>query len=80
MVKAMSELERLDPRLFKEANWVDGPKSRTPEERERWKNAKGAEKLAMEARIPGLFPRELRVPTDTPPRSGWNYEWEGGKS
>ena len=33
------------------------------------------EKKAVEARIRGLFPRELRMPTDTPPKNGWTYDF-----
>ncbi|KAK0456133.1 hypothetical protein EV421DRAFT_1750632 [Armillaria borealis] len=37
---------------------------------------KASELKALDARIHGLFPREMRIPTDTPSRSGWNYEWK----
>lgn len=26
-------------------------------------------------RVEGLFPLEMRVPTDSPGRNGWDYEW-----
>lgn len=76
MRKAMSELERIDPVLFKEANRVEDPRKRTDVETELLKTLKGAEKKALEGRLPGLFPRELRLPTDTPSRDGWNYGWK----
>ena len=72
----MSELERIDPVLFKEANRVEDPRKRTDVETELLKTLKGAEKKALEGRLPGLFPRELRLPTDTPSRDGWNYGWK----
>ncbi|KAH9065875.1 hypothetical protein EDB87DRAFT_900779 [Lactarius vividus] len=75
MRKAMDELEKIDPHLFKEANRVDDPRQRGVAETELAKTLRGVEKKALESRLPGLFPRELRVPTDTPARDGWNYEW-----
>ncbi|KAF8079065.1 hypothetical protein FPV67DRAFT_94289 [Lyophyllum atratum] len=74
MRKAMEELERVDSRLYMEANKREDPRARTEAERELAKKLKTTEVRTLEARIRGLFPRELRVPTDTPPRSGWNYE------
>lgn len=75
MRRAMDELEKIDPHLFQQANKFVDPRVRTPEEMEALRNAKGRDKMALEARPPGLFPRELRVPSDTPPREGWNYEF-----
>ena len=75
MRKAMDELERIDPHLFAEANRVEDPRQRGAAETELAKTLRGAEKKALESRLPALFPRELRVPTDTPARDGWNYEW-----
>lgn len=75
MKKAMDELEKIDPRLFKEANRPEDPRQRRIAETEMAKNLRGVEKKALESRLPGLFPRELRVPTDTPARDGWRYEW-----
>ncbi|KAL5495033.1 hypothetical protein ACEPAI_495 [Sanghuangporus weigelae] len=74
--RAMVELELIDPYLFKEANRVEDPRKRPEAEVELLKNLKGAEKKAMERRLPGLFPPELRLPTDTPPRAGWDYDWQ----
>ncbi|RDB28771.1 54S ribosomal protein L28, mitochondrial [Hypsizygus marmoreus] len=76
MRRAMEELERVDSRLYMEANKQEDPRARTDAERELAKTLKTTEVRTLEARIRGLFPRELRIPTDTPPRSGWNYEWK----
>ena len=75
MKKAMDELEKIDPRLFKEANRPEDPRQRSVAQIEVAKSLRGVEKKALESRLPGLFPRELRVPTDTPARDGWKYEW-----
>ena len=75
MRRAMAELEKVDPILFKEANRTEDPRKRTPAEVELSKTLRGAPKKAMESRLPGLFPREMRLPTDTPPREGWVYNW-----
>jgi large subunit ribosomal protein L40 len=75
MSKAMDELETIDPHLFREANQTEDPRQRRRVEIEMAKTLRGVQKKALESRPPGLFPRELRVPTDTPPRDGWKYEW-----
>ena len=72
----MDELEKIDPVRYKEASRVEDPRKLTPKELEALKNMKGVEKKAMEGRLPGLFPREMRIPTDTPPRAGWDYDWK----
>lgn len=76
MKKAMDVLHGIDPKLYLEANKKDDPRARSKEEMESMKTLKASEIRAMEARIRGLFPRELRIPTDTPPRTGWKYEWK----
>ncbi|KAA1471384.1 hypothetical protein DENSPDRAFT_799284 [Dentipellis sp. KUC8613] len=76
MKRAMDELEKIDPHLYKEANRVEDPRVRTQAEVELAKTLRGPERKALDARSPGLFPRELRVPADTPPRDGWNYSWK----
>jgi large subunit ribosomal protein L40 len=76
MEKAMEELEKIDSRLYMEANKEEDPRARSQGEVELAKTLKGSEKKTLEARIRGLFPRELRIPTDTPSRTGWNYEWK----
>jgi large subunit ribosomal protein L40 len=76
MRQAMEELQRIDPVLYAEANRQDDPRSRSDAEVKMLKTLKPSEQKALEARIPGLFPRELRIPTDTPPRHGWNHDWK----
>ncbi|KAI0043537.1 hypothetical protein FA95DRAFT_1524124 [Auriscalpium vulgare] len=76
MRRAMDELEKIDPHLFREANRPEDPRVRSQEEVAMAKTLRGVERKALEARPPGLFPRELRVPTDTPSRDGWKYEWK----
>ena len=39
------------------------------------KDKPSAEKRAIESCIWGLFPTELKVPTDTPSQEGWQHEW-----
>ncbi|PFH52316.1 hypothetical protein AMATHDRAFT_140334 [Amanita thiersii Skay4041] len=73
---AMEELERVDKWLYTEANKDEDPKARSAAEVALTKTLRTSEVRTMEARIRGLFPRELRIPTDTPPRTGWNYEWK----
>jgi len=72
----MEELEKIDSRLYMEANKQEDPRARSAAEMQLAKTLKGSEQKTMEARIRGLFPRELRIPTDTPSRNGWNYEWK----
>lgn len=76
MERAMQVLKEVDPRLYKLANVEEDPRDRSPEEVELAKTLRVPEKRALDSRIRGLFPRELRVPTDTPSRDGWNYEWK----
>lgn len=76
MKKAMEELEKIDTRLYMEANRQEDPRARTTAEMQLAKSLRSSELRALEARIRGLFPRELRIPTDTPPLSGWKYEWK----
>lgn len=76
MKEAMDMLHAVDPRLYLEANKKDDPRARSAEEMEVVKRGKTAEIRAMESRVRGLFPRELRIPTETPSRTGWKYEWK----
>jgi large subunit ribosomal protein L40 len=76
MEEAMDELYRLDSRLFLEANRSDDPRAKSAQEMELAKKLKMSEVKTLESRIPGLFPRELKVPTETPSRTGWNYEYK----
>ncbi|KAF9270800.1 hypothetical protein L218DRAFT_889620 [Marasmius fiardii PR-910] len=75
MKKAMDELAKIDSHLYYEANKPSDPRVRTPEEQELLKSMKASEGRAYDSRIRGLFPREMRIPTDTPSRNGWNYEF-----
>ena len=79
MKKAMDVLRQVDPRLYMGANKKDDPRVRTPEEIQMLKTMRASEIRAMESRIRGLFPRELRIPVDTPSRTGWKYEWKAFK-
>jgi large subunit ribosomal protein L40 len=74
--KAMDELERVDMFLFLGANKVEDPRETSETELELLKKFTTTERKALQARIRGLFPRELRLPTDTPSRDGWNHEWK----
>ena len=76
MKEAMDELYKLDPKLYLEANRSEDPRARSKAEMELMKTLKMSEMRTLAARIWGLFPRELRIPTDTPARTGWNYEWK----
>jgi large subunit ribosomal protein L40 len=76
MRKAMAELEVVDPRSFAEANRSEDPRARSIAEVELAKTLRGPERRAVEARIRGLFPREMRPPPDTPTPAGWNYDWK----
>jgi large subunit ribosomal protein L40 len=78
MRKAMDELENIDPKRFSEANRLEDPRHRGTAEAKLAKTLRGAEKKVLESRLPGLFPRELRVPTDTPPKDGWKYDCTPG--
>lgn len=76
MKKAMDVLRKLDLRLYMEANKKDDPRVRTQEETTMLKTMKASEIRAIESRLRGLFPRELRIPVDTPSRTGWKYDWK----
>ncbi|KIP07664.1 hypothetical protein PHLGIDRAFT_127531 [Phlebiopsis gigantea 11061_1 CR5-6] len=75
MEEAMETLYGLDTRLYLEANVEEDPRQKSQLEIDTLKALKGAERRAVDSRVRGLFPRELRVPTDTPPKDGWNHEW-----
>lgn len=75
MKEAMDVLHELDPALYREANKPEDPRVRSKVEQELASTLKGPEKRAVEARIRGLFPRDMRAPTDTASRDGWNYDW-----
>ncbi|KAF8921854.1 hypothetical protein CPB85DRAFT_1264818 [Mucidula mucida] len=75
MNQAMEELAELEPHLYFEANKKEDLRERTPAEQAVGSKMKLTEQRALDARIRGLFPREMRVPTDTPSKNGWNYNW-----
>ncbi|KAI0756544.1 hypothetical protein C8Q80DRAFT_1348924 [Daedaleopsis nitida] len=72
---AMETLRQVSPELYASVNKEEDPRARSAAETDLLKRLKGPEKKAVEARIRGLFPRELRMPTDTPPRNGWIYDF-----
>ncbi|KAK7026174.1 hypothetical protein R3P38DRAFT_2946797 [Favolaschia claudopus] len=76
MKGAMNELKRVDSRLYSEANKVEDPRARSKVEMEKMKQLPALEARAFDARIRGLFPREMRIPAETPSKNGWNYEWK----
>ncbi|KAF9075044.1 hypothetical protein BDP27DRAFT_1213300 [Rhodocollybia butyracea] len=76
MKRAMEELARIDSQLYYEANKPENPRARTDEEASLIRTLKGSEAKTLDARIRGLFPRELRPPTDTPSRNGWKYDYK----
>ena len=75
MKEAMDVLASVDEHLYYEANKVVDPRKRTEEDNEIMKEMKTQEAKAFDARIRGLFPREMRPPTDTPSKTGWKYEF-----
>jgi large subunit ribosomal protein L40 len=77
MRHAMQTLYELgDTHLYVEANRREDPRQRTEEEIRAYETMKGTQRRAVEARIRGLFPREIRIPTDTPSPAGWNYDFK----
>lgn len=73
---AMTELERHHPAWYRAAKVKVDPRGVSEEEETEFKQYRGAARMAVEARsIEAFFPREMRVPVDTPPRDGWQYEW-----
>jgi large subunit ribosomal protein L40 len=75
MKRAMDDLEQTDATLYRIATSKPDPRAVDQETAESLKEYRGAERRALEARVEGLFPRDLRIPTDTPSRDGWNYDW-----
>lgn len=75
MKRAMDDLEKTDPRLYQIATSKPDPRKMEEDVEQEIKQYRGVERRALEARIDGLFPRDLRIPTDTPSRDGWNYDW-----
>jgi large subunit ribosomal protein L40 len=75
MHHAMDVLHEIDPHLYQEANVQEDPRKRSVAEVELGKTLKGSAQKVLDSRIRGLFPREIRIPTETPSREGWNYEF-----
>lgn len=76
MQEAVEELKSVDDRLF---HWATVPRDQRrliKPEAEALRGTKGSVRKALEARIEGLIPRELRVPTETPSANGWDYDWK----
>jgi large subunit ribosomal protein L40 len=80
MQRAVEELKKVDEGLFYHATVQRDPRKMTKEEQEELKPLKGPAKNAKAARIEGLFPREMRLPTDTPRTAGWDHGWKAPKS
>lgn len=76
MKKAMEELERVDKTLYTSANKEEDPRARSVVESQLSRTMKTSEIRILEGRVRGLFPRELRIPADTPSKNGWNYDWK----
>lgn len=76
MQEAVEELKGVDERLY---HWATVPRDQRrliKPEAEALRGTKGSVRKALEARIEGLFPRELRVPTETPSTTGWDHDWK----
>lgn len=80
MKEAVEALKETHGALF---HWATVPRDVrrvTKAEMEALKGTKGPVRRALEAKIEGLFPREMRVPTETPSLKGWNYDWTPPKA
>ncbi|EJU00062.1 hypothetical protein DACRYDRAFT_90110 [Dacryopinax primogenitus] len=76
MLAALDELKMCDEKLYRLAVYKPNMRKLSPEERDAMKGLKSsAARRAIEARNESLFPRELRIPTDTPSRKGWDHNW-----
>jgi len=71
--QALVALEQADPNLFEQATLKPTCSETLPAVR---KGNKSAKAVSESGRIPGLFPRQLRVPTETPRTSLWNGDWK----
>ncbi|KAJ6486209.1 hypothetical protein C8R47DRAFT_533586 [Mycena vitilis] len=76
MRRAMDELKNIDFKLYMEANKVEDPRLRSEVEMGMLKALPALEGRAFDARVRGLFPRELKIPADTPSKTGWDYSWK----
>ena len=76
MHAALADLERHHPAWYRAARARADPRAPGAEAEAEFRRYRGAAREFVESRsIPGFFPRELRVPVDSPPRDGWQYEW-----
>ncbi|CAE6529832.1 unnamed protein product [Rhizoctonia solani] len=75
MRKAVEVLKELDPVSYAEAARGVDSRRLGEAERERMKEMRRGARKKAESRVEGLFPREMRIPTDTPSRDGWNHGW-----
>lgn len=79
MKAAMAVLEREHPAWYRAAGVKPDPRGGGGgggEDEAEFRMYRGTARMAVEARsIEGFFPRDLRVPVDTPPRDGWQYDW-----
>jgi large subunit ribosomal protein L40 len=77
MKAAMADLEREHPAWYRSARAKPDPRGVSKEDEAELRLYRSTARTAVEARsIEGFFPRDLRVPVDTPPRDGWQYDWE----
>ncbi len=76
---AVEELKQVDKKLFYWATIPRDPRRTTQPEAEALRGTKRSVRKALEARIEGLFPRELRTPTETPSVRGWDDGWRPPK-
>jgi large subunit ribosomal protein L40 len=76
MKDAVEELAMVDEKLFHWATVARDPRRLIQPEAEALRGVRGSARKALEARIEGLFPRELRLPTDSPSLNGWNDGWK----
>ncbi|CAE6454930.1 unnamed protein product [Rhizoctonia solani] len=76
MRKAVEVLKELDPVSYAEATRGVDSRRLSEAERERMKEMRRGARKKAESRVEGLFPREMRMPTDTPRRDGWNHDWK----
>ncbi|KAG9019304.1 hypothetical protein FRB90_004017 [Tulasnella sp. 427] len=75
MRNAMDKLKEVDRRLYDLAAAKVDPRGILPDDAEEVKQLRGPAQKFHAARVQGLFPREMWIPTDTPKKDGWNYDW-----
>ncbi|KAG8950659.1 hypothetical protein FRC04_007284 [Tulasnella sp. 424] len=75
MNNAMAKLKELDRRLYDLATAKIDPRGILADDAEEVKHLRGPAQKFHTARVQGLFPREMWIPTETPRKDGWNYNW-----